>query len=397
VVQNPENTKLMSDIFEYTNISKAVSNKCGHEWLVLLDTQYRMHYEIADFVSLYMYEGLLKTGEKIFQKCRAIASISPKEDEPIVLVDISDMYSVCLSKIDGDSRINIMSALICIRIAEQYIDKYEVGIITPYRAQARLIFAMIRDLRERDSRYNNIVCATVHQFQGSEKPVIIYDAVDCYRAKYVGYLLTSKKNDTANRLFNVALTRAKGKFILVANRDYFIRKHISKELMFTQCLKQISNNDSRLSGNNLIEYLFPHSENQLQVYVDNREESFEMYLNDLSKAKTEILIDMPSEINDDEGEMEMLIDCLSEKEDIKLSIRRSENLTLPKFLRSYSKVYPYVTTPISIIDKEIIWFGHPMFDDDFISEGSTIKTKYFPCFRFEGKYSARTLKNFLEL
>ena len=41
-----------------------------------------------------------------------------------------------------------------------------------------------------------IACATVHQFQGSEKDVIIYDATDCYRLAYPGPLLTSRDNKT---------------------------------------------------------------------------------------------------------------------------------------------------------------------------------------------------------
>lgn len=85
-----------------------------------------------------------------------------------------------------------------------------MGIVTPYSAQSRLIVAMLRDIQAIDKRWEKVSCATVHQFQGSEKPVIIYDAVDCYRMPYPGTLLTSLKNDTANRLFNVAVTRAKG-------------------------------------------------------------------------------------------------------------------------------------------------------------------------------------------
>ena len=66
---------------------------------------------------------------------------------------------------------------------------------------------MIRDLQEIDDKYQYLTCATVHQFQGSEKPVIIFDAVDCFRMKYPGTLLTKIKNNTADRLFNVAMAK----------------------------------------------------------------------------------------------------------------------------------------------------------------------------------------------
>ena len=90
---------------------------------------------------------------------------------------------------------------------------HEVGIITPYNAQSRLLHAMSRDAAEHDPGQREITCATVHQFQGSEKDVIIYDAVDCYRMQYPGMLLSSMANNYANRLYNVAVTRAKGKML----------------------------------------------------------------------------------------------------------------------------------------------------------------------------------------
>ena len=68
-----------------------------------------------------------------------------------------------------------------------------MGIVTPYSAQSRLIVAMLRDIQVVDKRWEKVSCATVHQFRGSEKPIIIYDAVDCYRMPYPGTLLTSLK------------------------------------------------------------------------------------------------------------------------------------------------------------------------------------------------------------
>ena len=85
--------------------------------------------------------------------------------------------------------------------------------------------------------FTRIACATVHQFQGSEKDVIIYDSVDCYREKHPGYLLTSMTNNYANRLFNVALTRAKGKFVGIANINYMDNKNLSDKLMLKQMIQ----------------------------------------------------------------------------------------------------------------------------------------------------------------
>lgn len=99
-------------------------------------------------------------------------------------------------------------------------------------SQSKLLHAMARDIIEQCPALHSITCATVHQFQGSERDVIFYDAVDCYRMTYPGVLLTSTTNNYANRLFNVALTRAKGKFIAVLNIAYMENKNLSTNLMF---------------------------------------------------------------------------------------------------------------------------------------------------------------------
>ena len=65
IVQNDTDDRLSRDIFEYTGITSAVENNQGHEWLVMLDLQYRMHQDIANFVSEQMYQGRLKTSERI--------------------------------------------------------------------------------------------------------------------------------------------------------------------------------------------------------------------------------------------------------------------------------------------------------------------------------------------
>ena len=52
---------------------------------------------------------------------------------------------------------------------------------------------------------------------------------------------------------------------------------------------------------------------------------------------------------------------------------------------------------MTIIDKEIVWFGEPLSAADFISEGNFIETESFPCLRFKGKHTARILKAFFEI
>lgn len=366
----------------------------------MLNCQYRMHPKIADFVSKNMYGGYLQSANGLYENRQMIANIAPIEKAAMGLIDLSGTYSVCIKTMDG-SRINLMSAMMCIKLAEMIHAEYGVGIITPYTAQARLILAMLRDLRERDARFSSVRCATVHQFQGSEEPVVIYDAVDCFRMRFPGTLLTSKKNDTANRLFNVAMTRAQGKFILVANKEYMFKKNISKDLIFTKGLRYMSDSGMCIKGEALFEKLGTLEDEIPEMFLGDRDEvdSWERYLKDIENSQEKIFMDVPGPIDDDEEALKDLAASLNtaEQKNVKIYIRAAETVSLPLNMRKYCLEYPYVTTPVTVIDKCIVWFGEPLSSANFVSEGLMIKTKYFPCFRFAGKHTARMIKAILEM
>lgn len=94
--------------------------------------------------------------------------------------------STCIKSSD-DSHANVLSAFVTFSLALKAAQTQEVGIITPYHAQSRLLHAMVRDVNELEALPHAIKCATVHQFQGSEEDVIVYDAVDCYRLPFPGH------------------------------------------------------------------------------------------------------------------------------------------------------------------------------------------------------------------
>ena len=400
IVQNPSDNLLKKDIFNYTEIASAVENGYGHNWLVMLDEQHRMHPEIARFVSRFMYEGMLNSPEGLYGKMQIIADINPLPGVPIGMIDLSDTYSVCIRTNDG-SRINLLSAMICMHLAEKMSVHCGVGIITPYSAQSRLILAMIRDLQERNSQYANVSSATVHQFQGSEKPVIIYDAVDCFRMPYLGMLLGSVKDDTANRLFNVALTRTQGKFILVANRGYLRRKKLNKKLIFDKLLRSLDDETDVLSGEQLVEELGTYEGESADVFFGDRDEedSWWRYIHDIKNSVSSIVIDLPGPIDDDDNAVKDFVDAIKDasQKGVEVIIRIEENIVLPEELREYVVIHPYITTPFTIMDQRIIWFGEPLSAADFISEGEILPTEFFPCLRFEGIHTARLLKAFYQI
>lgn len=207
---------LMRDVFQFLNIPHG-KKVFYHPWLTMLNVQYRMHPEIASFVSSEFYGGLLKTADGVEEKRAEIAEFPPFPGEALSLVDLTNTYNVCGKTTDG-SRFNALSALVTARLAAECAEKTSlVAVIAPYVSQVRLLRAIFADLDLAVS------VSSVHQFQGSETDVVLFDTVDFLRQPKPGYLLMKQdeEDDVALRLVNVALTRARVKFVLVTNAGYF--------------------------------------------------------------------------------------------------------------------------------------------------------------------------------
>ncbi len=391
IVQSDNAGDLNADIFQYCGIVDAVESGYGHEWLCMLNVQHRMHPDIASFVSRRMYRDLLESAPEMKKKRADIVEASPVSGECLALVDLSGMMSVC-TKTRDQSRINVLSALLSMGIAVRAAEKHDVGIITPYNAQSRLLHAMARDLADKGTLPHKVTCATVHQFQGSEKDMIVYDAVDCYRMPYPGMLLSSEKNNYANRLFNVAMTRARGKMISLVNADYMENKKLSGTLLFRQLIDLLSIQSKRST-----QILKETNTAEIQTVADQSLDA--KYLEDLSKAKSEVRIDIPGRINIDSAMTCKLVEVLQKlnQSGKTVVIRAEHKQELPAELRSMAIENEFVANPVTVIDKEISWFGQPASGACFIAEGKPLQVWCRPVVRFVGKHCAKSLYSFLEM
>ena len=396
IVQSDNSNSLNADIFHYCGIAEAVEKGVGHDWLCMLDTQYRMHPDIAGFSSRFMYHGLLRSSDDMEQNRKDIVKSRPLEGKALALVDLSGMMSECRKTAD-QSRINVLSGFVTMALAASAAEAHEVGVITPYRAQSSLLHAMARDLMDKneDEETHKITCATVHQFQGSEKDVIIYDAVDCYRMPYPGALISSTNNNNANRLYNVAMTRAKGKFISVVNVDYMKNKKLSKKLVFRRMIDQFKNNNQQTSFSKTNLKL---KNNALSLW--NTKEAKQEYLQDLKNAKKEVCIDVPQGIPaGDLSFMDAVVDVFEylKKRGIKICVRTDEKDSIPERIKRFVIEQPYITDPVTVIDNAITWYGMLPSTAQFVSEGTKIKINHRPIFRFEGKRFARSVYGLLNM
>lgn len=222
IVQSPQDyvRKVMGrNIFEVT-----VADPHSSPLVAMLDVQYRMHPVIGQLVSDLFYGGRLKHGGDPASYER-IAACEPYAGSPLVVLDTAGL-TTCQPGSGGQSRINVSTAALCVDLARRAVrtGAAHVAIITPYVDQARAIRAHLKE-RTADAREaEHIECSTVHRFQGQERDVVILDTVDAEPMK-PGVLLSERGiHSTAQNLINVAISRARGKLIVVADVGYFERR-----------------------------------------------------------------------------------------------------------------------------------------------------------------------------
>ena len=146
------------------------------------------------------------------------------------------------------SRVNPLHALLAISLAASTSrdDQHKVAVTTPYRAQARIMAALSRSL----GSPNTVTAATVHRFQGSESDVVIFDLVDAFPQSRASRL-TGTDQDTALRLMNVALSRARGKLLVLVDQKFLNDRHSARSPA-RHALRLLLENGTCVPANSLI-------------------------------------------------------------------------------------------------------------------------------------------------
>jgi hypothetical protein len=124
----------------------------------------------------------------------------------------------------GRSWHNPPTARLAIDVAREVhaeLPNARVAIVTPYRAQVRLIRKWLAEETKAAKHLKDIEVGTVHSFQGGEADVVIFDMVDGPPRPSLGNLLSG---DSGMRLVNVAITRARGKLIAIGDKGWVREK-----------------------------------------------------------------------------------------------------------------------------------------------------------------------------
>ncbi|MEO2068276.1 MAG: IGHMBP2 family helicase [Desulfurobacteriaceae bacterium] len=210
----------------------------------MLEIQYRMNEKIMEFPNKEFYEGKLKAAESVKNHTLADFNLQApskfkeilEPNVPIAFLDTSTINAYEFQVEGSTSYENYEEAKICITIAEELIrmglERRDIGIITPYAAQVKLIKQM---LLERDLK---VEVNSVDGFQGREKEVIIISFVRSNDKGEIGFLKDLRR-------LNVAITRPRRKLIGVGNA-----KTLSSHSTYRRFLEYVKENGVFMGAGN---------------------------------------------------------------------------------------------------------------------------------------------------
>jgi len=217
------------DIFEVAGLE----DNYGHSCCIDLKRQYRMHPDISSIPNKLIYDGTLEddpctTNEDGLTEWYRVGW---EHDNPVLLVNTASVgaWVTSVPRVKGSSRLNFLSATICIDIVELILNENRkilqdgksprVLVACPYRPHAQLLKILI----DEQEFGNEVSAGTTHSFQGSEAEVVIFDLVNDEPHWRVA-MFTPKYDDNMKKLLNVALTRAKHRLIIVGDFEYISKR-----------------------------------------------------------------------------------------------------------------------------------------------------------------------------
>lgn len=173
----------------------------------LLEEQYRMHPDIAEYSSQVFYDHKLLIATESQRELLAFPCSSDHlfwHDAPQIFIDTAGSESE--ESLVDHSYHNTYEANFIYRRVQECLDAgvqaNEIGIITPYSAQTLLLKSHFKN--------EELEISSVDSFQGREKTIIFISCVRSNHDGQIGFL-----SDT--RRMNVALTRAKKLCVVIGD------------------------------------------------------------------------------------------------------------------------------------------------------------------------------------
>lgn len=223
----------------FQRLFERIQNAGRPNLLHTLNHNYRSARSICNLYNIPFYNGELKTTDAVnAQKKHSLSFRSS-----VVWYD-TGMLSDKEEEQEGTGKINRCNASVIERTLRRIQSEmkncgtnYDIGIITPYKAQAAALrkkLAVKKNFPE-----CSIDIGTVDSFQGSDRDIIIYDCVRSVKVKgkaKIDFIADEKR-------LNVSLSRAKKLLIIVGDMDFLYQARVSdKNNPFKSIIEYINQN-----------------------------------------------------------------------------------------------------------------------------------------------------------
>ncbi|KON88476.1 DNA helicase [Sporosarcina globispora] len=338
---------LREDIFHHSGVSDAVKDGHLHPHLFLLKEQRRMHPDISAFSNKHIYHSLVGDHPDVLTARSDISACAPFPGRASILLNTAGSGEYGIKDGSSNSRINLWDLLLGFQlIHEAFIGgSRSIGYVTPYRAQALLMEQLLDELYEEERSSADIIAATVHRFQGSERDVMIFDSADAPPHDRAGMLLIGKESE---RLLNVAITRTKGKFIHICDLD-FIQNKVFRNKTWRKLADHQLHNGQAIHPDQIGRWIKNQHPHLQWMHAKKLEKVFE----DISAAKKEIVISLPDgqKLGNEWGQ------ALSKRpSQTKLTMLAEHSIPFFNPDKIAPNGFPF---PFILIDGHILWLGMP--------------------------------------
>ncbi len=169
---------------------KGLAIRDNSDRLTLLNVQYRMHPAIMNVSNRLYYDGALSAGVQSGDR-------QPPTGQPLAFVPVESVSEGRTNPAEASAINDFVRSLLI------HTPPDGIGVISPFRAQAFLLRRLLDG--------TGVTVDTVERFQGGEREVIVLSFVRSRGSNFV----------FDDRRFNVAMTRARRKLVLVAHPDLF--------------------------------------------------------------------------------------------------------------------------------------------------------------------------------
>jgi len=175
-----------------------------------LDTQYRAHPNLMQFSAKCIYQGKLKNGIDGSKRPVPKGIPWPNPNNPAAFFECGIEEGLNGESKDNPGEADMVLEMIenCLKAGE--LGWSDIGVVAPYKGQVRTLRSKLIKKFPEAIKNKDLEIASVDNFQGREKELIIFSAVRCNKIGSVGFLCDWRR-------LNVMITRARRGLVVVGN------------------------------------------------------------------------------------------------------------------------------------------------------------------------------------